>query len=120
RHDVAFVKCTLARIIVCHSLKCQIVFKTSPIILNSLMTRRFSKMKHSNDYAIVRTTDSLRSLLRLAQGGCNQGRTAWTRWVVKRGKNNKGRPLLVHLRRSGSSPSGNAAHPHARFPHVGR
>src|SRR5947209_17443928 len=32
---------------------------------------------------------------------------AWIRWVVKRGKNNKGRMLLVHLlhlRRSGSSP----------------
>ena len=38
----------------------------------------------------------------------------------ERGKNNKGRMLLVHLRRSGSSPPGNAAHPHARFPHVGR
>src|SRR5437660_3918889 len=32
---------------------------------------------------------------------------AWIRWVVKRGKNNKGRMLLVHLlhlRRSGSAP----------------
>ena len=36
--------------------------------------------------------------------GCAIDRTAWTRWVVKRGKNNKGRMLLVHLRRSGSSP----------------
>ena len=38
------------------------------------------------------------------QGKGIRDRTAWTRWVVKRGKNNKGRMLLVHLRRSGSSP----------------
>ena len=49
-----------------------------------------------NGVAIVELEES--------QGKGIRDRTAWTRWVVKRGKNNKGRMLLVHLRRSGSSP----------------